>query len=387
MAVKAVNDTAGPDGLVPTLLVFGAYPRMHTMDPPALTITQRAASIEKAMEEVRKFHAERQVTDVLNTRNGPIVSLLHDLPLNSDVLVWREGNIGRTGTWTGPFKLLGIEGETCKVDLPSGPTEFRSTTVKPYLIEEPDESDYEPTCRTEDDGTMDSPTNQPLAANLDDSSTPFETPIQRPVRARRLPIKYQNMADISILLQDDLVPAVSALTPFMDSRKKEINGLLEKGVFEVVSISEIPQGIRIFNSRFVDEIKNIGTAAAFEKFRLVVQAYNDHDKEMVLTQAPTIQRMSQRLILALSAINPQYGLYLRDISQAYVQSTTPLNRQFYIRPPAELGLPRDSILKVIKPLYGVPEAGAHWFNYVPYPSCKEPFNDRVYLRSMLIICK
>lgn len=26
MAVKAVNDTAGPDGLVPTLLVFGAYP-------------------------------------------------------------------------------------------------------------------------------------------------------------------------------------------------------------------------------------------------------------------------------------------------------------------------------------------------------------------------
>ena len=26
MAVKAVNDSAGPDGLVPTLLVFGAYP-------------------------------------------------------------------------------------------------------------------------------------------------------------------------------------------------------------------------------------------------------------------------------------------------------------------------------------------------------------------------
>ena len=27
MAVKAVNDSAGPDGLVPMLLVFGAYPR------------------------------------------------------------------------------------------------------------------------------------------------------------------------------------------------------------------------------------------------------------------------------------------------------------------------------------------------------------------------
>ena len=26
MAVKAINDSAGPDGLIPMLLVFGAYP-------------------------------------------------------------------------------------------------------------------------------------------------------------------------------------------------------------------------------------------------------------------------------------------------------------------------------------------------------------------------
>jgi hypothetical protein len=54
MAVKAVNDTAGPDGLVPTLLVFGAYPRMSELDPPAPTISQRATAIARAMEEVRK---------------------------------------------------------------------------------------------------------------------------------------------------------------------------------------------------------------------------------------------------------------------------------------------------------------------------------------------
>lgn len=41
MAVKAVNDTAGPDGLVPTLLVFGAYPRLVEYDPPSPTVTQR----------------------------------------------------------------------------------------------------------------------------------------------------------------------------------------------------------------------------------------------------------------------------------------------------------------------------------------------------------
>ena len=83
---------------------------------------------------------------------------------------------------------------------------------------------------------------------------------------------------------------------------------------------------------------------------------------MILTQAPTLQRMSQQLILALAATYPEYDLYLRDISQAYVQSITSLNRQFYVRPPRELGLQSDSVLKVIKPLYGVPEAGAHSYS-------------------------
>ena len=53
---------------------------------------------------------------------------VHNLPLNSEVLVWRE-----SGNWTGPYRLLAIENETCYVQLPSGPTRFRSTSVKPYF--------------------------------------------------------------------------------------------------------------------------------------------------------------------------------------------------------------------------------------------------------------
>jgi hypothetical protein len=86
------------------------------------------------------------------------------------------------------------------------------------------------------------------------------------------------------------------------------------------------------------------------------------DRKYVLTQSPTIQRVSQRLILCIAAMGP-HSLYLRDISQAYVQSATNLNREFYVRPPRELqnelGLGEDSVLKVLKPLYGVPEAGNH----------------------------
>jgi hypothetical protein len=45
MAVKTVNNTTSPNGLVPTLLVYGAYLRISNLGPPTLSITERAAII------------------------------------------------------------------------------------------------------------------------------------------------------------------------------------------------------------------------------------------------------------------------------------------------------------------------------------------------------
>jgi hypothetical protein len=59
MAFKALNDTMGPNRLVPTLLVFGAYPRMTELDAPSPTVTQRANALKKAIAEIRKLCVER----------------------------------------------------------------------------------------------------------------------------------------------------------------------------------------------------------------------------------------------------------------------------------------------------------------------------------------
>jgi len=128
MAVKAVNDTTGLDGLVPTLLVYGAYPRISNLNPPAPSITERAAAIRKAMAEIVKLRAKQAVNNALYYYNGPNTTLVYDLPLNSEVLIWCE-----SGKWTGPYRLLAVENEMCYIQLPSGPTSFRSTSVKPYF--------------------------------------------------------------------------------------------------------------------------------------------------------------------------------------------------------------------------------------------------------------
>jgi hypothetical protein len=55
MAVKAVNNTTGPNRLVPILLVYRVYPWINNLDPPAPFITDRAAVIRKAMAEIVKL--------------------------------------------------------------------------------------------------------------------------------------------------------------------------------------------------------------------------------------------------------------------------------------------------------------------------------------------
>ena len=55
MAFKAINNTAGPDGLVFILLVFGAYPWIVKLDILLLLITARVNAIKKAIVEIQKL--------------------------------------------------------------------------------------------------------------------------------------------------------------------------------------------------------------------------------------------------------------------------------------------------------------------------------------------
>ncbi len=89
-------------------------------------------TIKKAMIEIRKFRVERQIVDALNIENDSIVISIHDLSLNSDVLMWRD-NLNQRDKWIESFKLLNIDDETCKIVLSSESVNFRSTVIKSFL--------------------------------------------------------------------------------------------------------------------------------------------------------------------------------------------------------------------------------------------------------------
>lgn len=69
-AVQSVNDSTGLDGLVLTLLVYEALPRLGLPnDLPKALMSERAAAVQKTTLDVSKYFAKRQVSDALRTRN------------------------------------------------------------------------------------------------------------------------------------------------------------------------------------------------------------------------------------------------------------------------------------------------------------------------------
>jgi len=373
MAVKAVNDTAGPDGLVPTLLVFGTYPRLTETSPPSPPITARANAIRKAMAEIRKLKAKQQVSDALSMRNGPNTLETLDLPLQAEVKVWRE-NIG----WTGPFKLIARDGETCTVDTNGKATNFRTVVVKPYHRDESTETPIDPNTdeedstenRADDNWTPEEPQpterrrgRPPGSKNKPKTTNTGTTMDNTATTAAYLSAKEQTDYELSLRLRKEGNITTEG-APFELSDKKEVEALIGQGVFAFEMFDPAKHGgIRIFRSRLVREIKGKGTDTPYEKSRLVIQGHSDDGKELVLTQAPTIQRTSQRIIVAIAPSLRGMGLWLRDITQAYVQSTTPLQRTILAHLPTQIEhlYPKGTIMVVIKPLYGIAEAGTHWW--------------------------
>ena len=267
--------------------------------------------------------------------------------------------------------MLNIENETCEIAMSYEITDFKNIVIKPYLRNETEKN-----AKNVTNENIDRENEISINANFEEIfqiNANFEKKIQfffsnsssarNRDRSRKLPLKYKNdETNISIFFQNDfqnLLLQHMQLAFFVKSRRKKINDFFEKNCFEIVATTNLFREIKIFNSRFVDKIKNIDIANAYEKFRLMMQIYNDEKKIEMLIQTFTIQRMSQRLILTLTTNMSHLNLFFRNIFQVYVQSNISLTKEFFIRPFVKLGFEDGVILKIIKSLYEIFEVEIH----------------------------
>jgi hypothetical protein len=90
ITIKAVNNTAEPDDLVLTLLVFSTYPRITTNNTLSLTVTEHSKAITKAIKQIAELHTKRQVTNALRQQNGLNISDTLNVLIGKDILVYKK---------------------------------------------------------------------------------------------------------------------------------------------------------------------------------------------------------------------------------------------------------------------------------------------------------
>ena len=143
---------------------------------------------------------------------------LDKLNFEASVRVYRE----KSREWNGPFKFISKEGETIVVQMPHGRRIFRSNVLRSVLDGEQEETS-------------------------------------------------QDVINVMFGAEDHVYINQTDEHNFRQSRKKEITGFLEAGVFEIVDRKDVPKGTRIYGSRWIDTLKRGQDGQAVEKSRLVAQ--------------------------------------------------------------------------------------------------------------------
>jgi hypothetical protein len=101
-SVKAANDLMGPDGLVPTLLIFGVYPKLPLKDSSSTAVpySARLQIMLEARDEYTAIMDDHRLKTALEVQTAQYPS---DPLYNDPVVVYRT----TTRKWDGPLRYVG----------------------------------------------------------------------------------------------------------------------------------------------------------------------------------------------------------------------------------------------------------------------------------------
>jgi hypothetical protein len=239
--------------------------------------------MRKTMNEIRKLIIIRQLNDAFNIRNNSFSIRIHNLSLNSDVLVYCEKNDNQSKLWKNSFKLLNVNDESAIIEFSSDLTKFRSTMIKSYY-----DDDYLENSSSfiliidfsfvafiiasifKSSNMLQSNDLFAVSNDQESESEIFSNSFRRDHDRFRnysattafLSFVFNAMVDLAVVSRFDSV-VHTALSQFAAFRQKEINELIEKDVFQSINENDVSTNVCIFNFRFVNEIKHFDINKAF----------------------------------------------------------------------------------------------------------------------------
>ena len=306
LAVKAMNDTLGPSGLVPSLLVFGSISRIPNVNAKHPDQQERLRAMTLARQEYDQWVCQERIRRALRFRTPE--AAFANIHAGDSIFVFREHPGKYTGEWKGPYTVATIVGKKVFVDFQG--------TLKPFSVDQ-------------------------VKKNLSPSFT-------------------QEELDAAIHLTESftLNKTTAALPEVQDAIQREVAGIHKFGIVEKVKIENIPKSANIIPSRFLTVWK-IDSGSRRCKARWVAGGHVDNDRNALVHNLTTPKGSTVRMALSLAA-SFGWSVWTYDVTQAYLQSDVPFSRDVYLKPPPHLDVPAGTIFKLNKAIYGLSDAGDDW---------------------------
>lgn len=235
-----MNEIAGPDGIVPMLLVYGAMPRCRMADlaTKLQPNSERFRVMQSARWEYTTLINKDRTRRLLRKRVPPAVD--RSLVVGEDIYVWRE----REKKYCGPYPILNISNDGSQVTISTEWGErsevFSTDCIRPAtdlleVLMDQVSTEFDPHC-----------TWKSCRANYTTSGE--DVPI---------------FVTEAVALTDERANGPQ----FTEPKKAEIRGPLERGTFLIVLREEVPQNSRVLKGRYVLAIKEQGISKEIFKAR------------------------------------------------------------------------------------------------------------------------
>jgi len=196
LAVSALNQTAGPRGLVPVLLVFGVLPRTPITPLPLPVQRERMAAAVTARKEMRAHVSKARVTMALKS---PVPAAAgRAVAPGEKVLVYREPPVDE---WVGPYAVVMQQDKTVWLAIDGHLKQFAVDKIKPFVEPTP-----KPVVQGESDGVTAGPhATSPIPPTPPTESTvPSTTEVPKvPTPTVPVPARSSSEAPPTAALDDD----------------------------------------------------------------------------------------------------------------------------------------------------------------------------------------
>ena len=145
-----------------------------------------------------------------------------------------------------------------------------------------------------------------------------------------------------------------------ESVKAKVTELKHFSNYDVYDVVDKPKNAKVIGTQWVIVDKDVPNEnTKIRKARLCMRGDQESNKSSIQTDSPTVNKINIKLML-IEAVRRGWEINSSDVTRAFLQ-TSEIEREVFVKPPIEAGLPDTKVWRLKRPAYGLIDAAHSFF--------------------------